>query len=224
MGTAASIEHQAAGVFCRRGRNMVRRHDRLRSTGLCDGCAAVAIGKKHFAILAASRFAPPDRAASRRLRGSRPCRDPDDGLRAIPGEGTPPGSPGRLRPGKHDPRDSTATRAAARRAHRHALGARGLGQHRATAGKKYNRNQGYLAHRTIPGSTGLLTDVGVHRGAEPAMADRRLDGPSCYRSGLALIASPFRPQAGGLVIPRLSRLPPLMMQVNSLPSAALRLA
>ncbi len=45
-----------------------------------------------------------------------------------------------------------------------------------------------------------------------------------YRRGWVPIASPFLPQEGALVMPKLSRFPPLMMQVNSLPSALLRLA
>ena len=51
------------------------------------------------------------------------------------------------------------------------------------------------------------------------------DVPAIHRwNGEALTGCPFRLHIGGLVMPKDSQLPPLMMQVNSLPSFAFRLA
>ena len=85
-----------------------------------------------------------------------------------------------------------------------------------------SRNQpSYAGGRLDPMASGPMARDAFNGGTG---APQGAGGAADYRRGWVPIASPFLPQEGALVMPRLSRFPPLMMQVNSLPSALLRLA
>src|SRR5690606_5308705 len=186
----------------------------LGPTQFHDDGTAVAIGEEHRAALAAAGSAAPDGPAAGRLRRPGACRRANDGLRIIPGERAPTRAPRRGLLEEKTRWHSATTRAAARRTDRHALRARRLGQHRPPSCNEDNRKQGQSAHldiRNLYVVAGARAIRSPAHGVEPASLGRRQGwrASAAYLKGLALIASPFLPHEGGLVMPRLNMFPPL---------------
>ena len=79
-----------------------------------------------------------------------------------------------------------------------------------------------------PATVARLQPKGNPAGCGPGPAGQAVPGreprPVQRWNGPVFTGSPLRLQEGGLVIPRVSRLPPLITQVNSLPSLALSCA